>query len=124
MTDTNPSVPTSDTDKKARFWGLLCHLTALSGLIVPPGIILGPLVVWLIKKDEYAIVDEQGKEALNFQLSMLIYSVVAALLIIVIVGAVLLVALFIANIVFVIIASIKFSNNVPFRYPLTIRFLK
>ena len=111
--------------KDAQMWGMFCHLAALAGFIgVPLGHIIGPLVIWLIKKDDYVMVDEQGKESVNFQISMTIYSVVAGILIFVIVGIFLLIALAIMNFILVIMASIKTSNGESFRYPFTIRFLK
>jgi hypothetical protein len=61
-----PPVP-SDADKKARNWATFCHLAALAGFIgIPFGNILGPLITWLVKRNEYPLVDQQGKEALNF----------------------------------------------------------
>lgn len=72
---------TQETEKQARTWGMLCHLTALCCWVgVPFGNIVGPLIVWLIKKDETPLVDEQGKESLNFQISISIYAIVAAIL--------------------------------------------
>ena len=59
-----------------RMWGMLCHLSTFAGYLVPFGNISGPLIVWLVKKDEYAFVDDQGKESLNFQISITIYSLV------------------------------------------------
>jgi uncharacterized Tic20 family protein len=106
-------------------WGMLCHLSALAGFVgVPFGHILGPLVVWLVKKDEYAFVDDQGKEALNFQISILIYTVVSAFLILMCLGIVLLVLVQLFNFVMIIVASIKASNGEKFRYPLTLRLIK
>ena len=94
--------------KDARTWGMLCHLTALSALLgVPMGSILGPLIVWLIKKNESPFVDDQGKESLNFQISFLIYYFIAGLLIFLLIGILLLPALMILNLVLVIIASSK-----------------
>jgi uncharacterized Tic20 family protein len=111
-------------DKDAKTWGMLCHLSALAGIIIPFGFILGPLVVWLVKKQEYPFVEDQGKEALNFQISMAIYLVGALLLCFVIIGLIILPVVAIADLVFTIIASIKASNGEPYRYPLTIRFIK
>ena len=54
--------------KDARNWGMTCHLSALSGYFIPLGNLLGPLIIWAIKKDEFTFVDQQGKEAINFQL--------------------------------------------------------
>ena len=109
------------TDKN---WAMLCHLTAFTGFFIPLGNIIGPLVIWLIKKDELAVVDENGKESLNFQISMTIYATIASLLIFVFIGILLLPVVIIAQVVFTIIASIKANNGEAYRYPLTIRFLK
>ncbi len=119
MVDTDTAVD----QKQYWTWGMLCHLSALSGFIgIPLGNILGPLVIWLVKKDESPFVDEQGKESLNFQISMIIYGVVAGLSIFLIIGIVLLPAVIVTDIVLVIIASIKVSKGERYRYPLTIRF--
>jgi uncharacterized Tic20 family protein len=110
---------------EANKWGMLCHLAALAGLIgIPFGNVIGPLVVWLLKKNEYPFVDAQGKAALNFQLSMLIYGLVCAMLILVAIGFLLLAALYIFDLIMIIMASVQASNGQSFRYPLAIRFLK
>ncbi|MBI2468032.1 MAG: DUF4870 domain-containing protein [Candidatus Rokubacteria bacterium] len=104
---------------------MLCHLTALAALLgIPFGHLLGPLVVWLIKKNEYPFVDEQGKESLNFQISVTIYSLPLFILIFVLVGIPLLIALFVVDVILVIVAAVKASNGESYRYPLTIRFIK
>src|SRR4051794_35730178 len=76
--------------KSVRTWCMLCHLSALAGLLVPGGNVLGPLIVWLMKKDEGAEVDEHGKASLNFQISVFIYvavlSVLAVILMFVVIG--------------------------------------
>jgi uncharacterized protein len=111
--------------KEAQNWAMLCHLTALTAFIgVPLGHILGPLICWLLKKEEYPLVDRHGKEALNFQISMTIYAVVSGVLILAVIGFVLLPAVLIADIVLTIIASVKVANGESYRYPLTIRLLK
>jgi len=112
-------------EKQVHLWGMFCHLAALLGFIgVPFGNIIGPLVVWLIKREDDPFIDEQGKESLNFQISMTIYGVVAALLVFVVVGIVLLIAVGLADLILVIIASVKTSNGEYYRYPCTIRFIK
>jgi len=111
-------------ETQERTWGLIVHLSALAGFIVPFGHIIGPLVVWLIKKDESPIVDDQGKEAINFQISMTLYAVIAAILILVIIGIFLLIGIGILDIVLVIIAAVKANAGEKFRYPLTIRFIR
>ena len=97
-------------NSEERTMAMLCHLSALALFIVPFGSIIGPLIVWLIKKDQYVEVDRQGKEALNFHISMLIYMVIGGLLIFAIIGILVLIALGILNLVVIIIAAVK-SNN-------------
>ena len=106
-----------------RMWGMFCHLSAFAMYFIPLGSIIGPLIIWSIKKDEYPFVNEQGKEALNFQISMFIYFIIAAILIILIIGIALLIALGIFQLIMVVIASIKANNGETFRYPLSIRFI-
>ena len=107
-----------------RMWGMLCHLSTFAGYLVPFGNILGPLIVWLVKKDEYAFVDDQGKEALNFQISITIYSLVSGILILALIGIVLLIAVIIFSVVMTVIAAIKANGGEYYRYPLTIRLVK
>lgn len=112
-------------DKRAQNWAMLCHLSSLIALLgVPFGNLLGPLVVWLLKRAEHPSVDKEGKESLNFQLSMTIYMIISALLILVAVGVVLVAVVVVADVILVIIASVKVSNGRSFRYPITIRFIK
>ncbi len=106
-------------------WAMLCHLTALCAYIgVPFGNILGPLVVWLVKKDQMPLVDDQGKESLNFQISVTIYALVSALLVLVVIGFVLLIALAIFHLVFTIIGGVKAGQGEAYRYPMCIRLIK
>src|SRR2546426_2180900 len=112
------------TEERERTWQMLCHLSALAGFIgVPLGNIIGPLVIWLIKKNEVASVDAHAKEAMNFQISMTIYGVAAGLSIFLLVGIVLLPAVLLADLILIVVASVKASNGELFRYPLTIRFI-
>ena len=104
---------------------MLCHASALSGIFLHVlGHIFGPLGVWLMKRNESPEIDAHGKESLNFQLSMLIYNVIAAILILVLIGIPLLILLYVLNIVFVIVASIQAGDGKLYRYPMTIRFIK
>jgi uncharacterized Tic20 family protein len=105
-------------------WAMLCHLSALSGFIIPFGSLIGPLVVWQIKKNQYPIVDDQGKEALNFQITITLAAIVSAILIVVLVGIALLIAVAIASLVFTIIAAIKANNGETYRYPFCLRLIK
>ena len=115
----------NEEDKQARIWGMLCHLTALLGMIgIPFGNVLGPLIIWLVKKNAYPFVNEQGRESLNFQLSMTIYAIAAALLIFVKIGMPLLLLVAGINFILVIIASIRAFNGETYTYPLAIRLIK
>ncbi len=104
---------------------MLCHLLSFVGLLgVPLGNILGPLVLWLIKKDEDPLVDETGKEVLNFQISASIYGIVCILLAFIFIGFLLLPILLIVVIVYTIIGATKANEGELYRYPFTIRFIK
>jgi uncharacterized protein len=119
-----PPPPTSTTPSDVRTWCVLAHATALAGFFVPwAGHIVGPLVVWLAKRADSPEIDAHGKESINFQLSMLIYNVIAGILCLVLVGFFILLLLHILNVVFVIVASIQASEGKLYRYPLTIRLI-
>ena len=122
----NQEVESSENspDKDARNWAMICHLSALSGYFIPLGNLLGPLIIWAIKKDEFAFVDQQGKEAINFQLSMTIAYLVSCVLIFIVIGIFLLGILAVYALVMIIIASIKTNDGIDFRYPHVIRFVK
>ena len=120
-----PSPPAPATSSDIRTWCVLCHAAALLGLFFHfLGHLLGPLIVWLVKRGDSPEVDAHGKESLNFQISMLIYDAIAAILCIVLIGIPILIALWILNTVLVIIASIQASEGKFYRYPLTIRLIK
>lgn len=106
-------------------WGMIVHLAALVAFIASPiGAVLGPLVVWLIKKEQMPFVKDQGKEAMNFNISILLYGLASGVLIFIGIGLLLLMLLGIFWIMFVIIGGIKAQKGEYFRYPLTIRFIK
>ena len=131
-------VPVSNdvSAKTNRLWEIACHASALSLFVgIPCGNILGPLLVWLFKKGESGAIDEHGKEALNFQLSLSLYLLVLMVatgsLMIILIGFLLLPLLIAAciigplvDLIFIIIASVKASNGELYRYPCTIRFIK
>jgi uncharacterized Tic20 family protein len=113
-----------EQDPNARKWASLCHIVALSGLIGNGvGFVLGPLVVWLVKKDEFVFVEEQGKEAINFQITMIIAAVVSGILTVVVIGFFMLIAVGVMMIAFPIVAAVKSSKGEAYRYPFTIRFV-
>lgn len=104
-------------------WAMFCHLSTFAGFIFPFGNIIGPLIIWTIKKDEYPLVMDQGKEAMNFQISMTIYYLVSIVLIFIVIGIPILIALGVFDIVVTIIAMVKAGEGVSYRYPLAIRFI-
>ena len=118
-----PEVEPEKGDRDARNLATLCHLCGLLGLVIPLGNVIGPLLIWLLKKDEYPFVEEQGREALNFQISMTIALIVSAILVLVFIGVFLVAALALVDLVLVVVASLAASRGEHYRYPVSIRFL-
>jgi uncharacterized protein len=110
--------------KKYYAIAMWCHLGAFSGVLIPFGNFLVPLVIWLLKKDEDPFVDDQGKESLNFQISVFLYGIMSGILTFFIVGIFLLIVLALFTVVQVIRASIAASVGEKYRYPLCIRFIR
>ena len=114
-----------EISKDARMWAMFCHLAGLAGCVIPVvGNIVGPLILWQIKKEDFPFVDEHGKEAVNFQISMSLYALITIPLFFICVGPFLLAAVGIVDLVFLLIAAVKANNGYHYRYPLTIRFIK
>ena len=118
ITETTEGIP----DKDARTWAMICHLIAFSGYVVPFGNLLGPLIVWAIKKDEHPFINDQGKEAINFQLTITIVIIVSLILTLLLIGFLLLAIVCVYSIVMIVIAAIKANEGETYRYPYTIRF--
>ena len=107
-----------------RNWAVFCHLGGFAGLLVPGiGQVLGPLVLWLLRRDQSAYVDHHGREAVNFQISMTLYAIVAAALIWVLIGIVLIFVVLGVQFVFMVVASVAASQGELYRYPLTLRLI-
>lgn len=126
--ETNHDENTAAPEAKAanpdeRNWALFAHLAALLGYVFPFGGIIGPLVVWLLKKDEMPFVDEQGRESINFQITMLIAALICIPLVFIVIGVPLLFLVGIFDLIFVIVAAIKASEGTHYRYPIAIRLL-
>ena len=102
---------------------MVMHLSALLGYVMPFANLLVPLVIWLLKKDESPALDRVGREVLNFNISILIYAIVSAILMVVLIGFVLLAALWVFGLVVTIIASVRANEGSFYHYPVTIRFL-
>ena len=110
----------SPQDKNENTLGIVCHLLAFAGLAVPFGSIIGPLVLWLMKRADSPYLDAVGKEAVNFNISFAIYGVIAAFSIFAVIGFVLFPLVCLVWLIFVIMAS----EGKLYRYPLTIRLIK
>jgi len=108
-----------EVSKDAKTWAMLCHLLAIfTGF-------LAPLIIWLIKKDEDPFIDEHGKEALNFQITVCIAMFVSVLLAPVFcIGFVTGIATGIGDLIFCIFATVKANKGEPYRYPVSIRFIR
>lgn len=118
-----PAEPVVSADE--RQWAMFCHLSALVGhVLMGFGHIVGPLVLWLIKRDTMPFVNSQGKESLNFQISVTIYALISAAMSFFCVGLILLLALVIFDVVVVIMACVATSNGKAYKYPLCIRFIQ
>jgi uncharacterized Tic20 family protein len=110
--------------QEARQWAMFCHFAAFIGLLIPFGNLLGPLIVWQLKRDLDPFVDDQGKEALNFHITVSIAALVCMLLAVVVIGFLLLPLLGLAALVLTIIGGIKANEGKVYRYPLCWRLVK
>lgn len=135
-----PPVHASGLSADARMWAMLAHLSAIAGGLVTAGwafsvgCFLGPLIIWLVKRETLPFVDDQGKEALNFNITTAIvfaalFAVTMVLAIVTLgIGALLIAPLYIVLgvgwLVLTIIAAIKANDGVAYRYPFTLRLVK
>ncbi len=116
--------PLEPIDRDARNWAMGCHMIALVGLLGNGiGFLLGPLILWLIKREDHPFINEQGRESVNFQLTMLLAILVCVPLIFVGIGILLMPMIAVFDVVMVIVAGIKAADGQHYRYPLTFRFL-
>jgi hypothetical protein len=111
------------TSSDERTWGMAVHLSALSGFLIPFGNVIAPLVIWMLQEDKSRFVDDQGKESLNFQITVTIASLVDALTFCIGIGVVLLPLVLVASLVMVIIAGVSASQGIAYRYPFNIRLI-
>jgi uncharacterized protein len=119
------AAPTPAPTENERTWGMLAHLSALVGLVMPlVGNIIGPLAVWLTRRETSAFIAGHAREALNFNITVVLAAIACLLLMLVFVGFLLGTALFVAWLVMTLIAAIKASEGAPYRYPISLRFVK
>ena len=120
QTEASAAIP-----REARKWAMICHIIALVGLLGNGiGFVLGPLLVWMIKKEDHPFVDEQGKEAVNFQITMLLLLLLSALLTLLVIGFLLLPLVIIVATVFSVVGALKANEGVHYRYPFALRLIK
>ena len=110
-------------DRESQQWGMIAHLSALIGFVIPFGNLIGPLVIWQMKKDMPFVVD-QGKEALNFQITVAIAVFVCLLLFVLVIGMLLLPVVGLGALALTVIAGIKANNGEAYRYPFALRLVK
>ena len=122
MSELDLSKPQPSRD--ARKWAMFCHFSAFLGMWFPFGSLIGPLILWQLKRESDPFIDDQGKEALNFQITVAIASAVCYVLMFILVGFALLGLVLIAAVVLVVIAGVKANDGVVYRYPFTWRPLK
>jgi len=122
MSDEQLPVPVPS--REVRQWAMFCHLSALLGIWVPFGSLIGPLILWQMKREMDPFIDDQGKEALNFQISVAIASAICLLLMVVVIGFFLFGLLAIGALVLTIIAGVKANEGQVYRYPFTWRLIK
>ncbi len=122
MSDEQLPLPTPS--QEVRQWAMFCHLSALLGIWIPFGTLIGPLILWQMKREMDPFIDAQGKEALNFQITVAIASAISFLLMVVIIGFFLFALVAIGALVLAIIGGIKANEGVPYRYPFTWRLIK
>jgi hypothetical protein len=112
-----PTYTGPEPDKDAKTFAMLAHLLGIIGF-------LGPLIIWLVKKDQSPFVDDQGKEALNFHLTMLIGYIIGFALSAFCIGFLVLPVVWIVSLIFSIMGAMKANTGVPYRYPFAIRMIK
>lgn len=115
------AAPTQDE----RTWGMIAHLSAFAVFVFPlGGNILAPLIIWLIRRDSSAYVEMEAREALNFNITVSLGWIVCASLVLVLIGIPLGAALFLYWLVMAIVAGVKASEGVGYRYPISLRLVK
>jgi uncharacterized Tic20 family protein len=111
-------------DQNAKTQGMLCHILSLAGIVIPFGNIIGPLIIWQMKKNEHPFIDDQGKESVNFQILVTGALLISAALMCVVIGFFMLPVVGLVGLIMSILAGVKANNGEPYRYPFNIRFIK
>ncbi len=113
------------SEQDERMYATLAHLGGFAGLVLPAlGSVLAPLVIWLTQKDKSDFVDYHGKEAVNFQLTVMIAYIISGILCLLIIGFVLLGIVFLLNVIFMILGAVEANKGEFYKYPFSISFIK
>jgi len=110
--------------REERQWAMLCHMSAMLMYVTVIGGLVAPLVIWLLKRDEMPFVADQGRETLNFQITTLLALLVGGCLVIVLVGFVIIGLVLLFHFIVTIIAAVKTSEGVVYRYPVCWRVIR
>lgn len=128
MSERGEPPPLRDSDEtpdaEERQWAMFAHLAGLAGFVFPFGNLIGPLIVWQVQKDEMPFVDDQGKESLNFQITVAIALLVSTVLMLVLIGFLLLPLVCLGALALTVIAALKANAGEYYRYPLALRLIK
>jgi uncharacterized protein len=121
---TDQAIGAGTADQQVRNTAVAAHLSTFAGLIVPFGSVIGPLAVWLTRRDRDPFIDQAGREALNFGISIAIYGAVLVVAALMLVGIPFLIIGVVAWVVLASLAAVKASQGQPYRYPLTLRLVR
>jgi uncharacterized Tic20 family protein len=120
----NEATHEGSVDPQVRTTAVVAHLSTLAGMVVPFGSVIGPLAVWLTRRDRDPFIDDTGREALNFGISIAIYGAVVLVAALMLIGIPLLIIGMIAWVVLASLAAVKASHGQTYRYPLTLRLVR
>lgn len=118
------NVESDRPDVEERNWAMLCHLSTFAGYLFPFANILAPLLVWILKREGNPLVDDQGKEAMNFQISITLYVLIALVFSLILIGIPFLLGLLLADLVLTLVAAVKAGDGETYRYPFTLRLIR
>ena len=121
--ESTPAIETT-LSKDERTWAMLCHFSTYIGFIFPFGNIIAPLIIWLSKREDLPLVEDQGREVLNFQISMTIYFIISGILCIILIGIPILIGLIIFDSIITIVAAISANDGKYYRYPINLKLIK
>jgi len=125
MTEAKPAASGASPTQDERTWGMIAHLSAFAVFVFPVGgNIIAPLIIWLTRRDTSAFVEAEAKEALNFNITVSLGWIVCGLLTFALIGIPLGVVLFLGWLVMTIVAAVKATEGVGYRYPISVRFVK